>query len=214
MTSKTSPSLLISKDTSYVRILCSRNMCASQKHLFPGYDEASVTFETLPYVNYADASFCFIFSLSLLLPSRCYRKPLNSWSFRGRGRGEGRGGYKRPLSRIHKRGNRAGARCKFITHVCRAFVRVRLFVKSNQILSNAYSRHFYKTSIVEAGRNVAMWSFSSIVNIRLLVYNRLLELTKWILEYKTLFFLLVAILFLFFAHNETTSFLFVTKIKL
>lgn len=162
-------------------------MCASQKHLFSGYDEARITFETLPYVNYADASFCFIFSLSLLLPSRCYRKPLNSWSFRGRERDEGRGGYKRPLSRMHKRGNRAGARCKFITRVCRAFVRVRLFVKSNQILSNAYSRHFCKTSIVEAGWNVAMRWFSPIVNIRLLVYNRLLELTKWIFKKRYFF---------------------------
>lgn len=87
-------------------------------------------------------------------PPRCYRKPLNSWSFCGRGQ-KGSGGQ--ALSRMHKRGNRAGARCKFITRVCRAFVRVRLFVKSNQILSSAHSRRFYKSSIAEVGRDVAMW---------------------------------------------------------
>lgn len=140
-------SLLISKDTPYAADFA-REMCAHRGNIyFPGCDEARVTYETLPYVNYAGASFCFIFSLSdLFLPSRCYRKPLNSWSFRGRERGEGRRRYKRPLSRMNKRGNRAGARCKFVTHVCRTFVRVRLFVKSNQILSNIHSRHFYKSS--------------------------------------------------------------------
>lgn len=217
MTSKTWPSLLISKDTPYARISPEKCVCASEKHLFPGCDEARVTFETLPYVNYAGPSFCFIFSLSDLLSSRCYRKPLNSWSFRGRGRGEGRGGYKRPLSRMNKRGNRAGARCKFVTHVCRMFVRVRLFVKSNQILSNTHSRHFYKSSIVEAGRNVAMRSFSSIVNIRLLVYNRLPELTKRFFEYKTLFFFyLLRYCSFFFIRNEVISFFFSfgTKVKL
>lgn len=99
-----------------------------------------------PYVNYcryASVSFCFIFSTSPRPSSRYYRKPLNSWSFRGRGHEEQWRGQ--ALSRMNKRGNRARAWCKFITRVCRAFVRVRLFVKSNQILSSAHSRRFYKS---------------------------------------------------------------------
>lgn len=172
MTSKTSPSLLISEDTPYARGFRSRNVRASEKHLFPGLRRSARYLRNAPLCKLRGRFFLFYIFSTPPPPSapsppprlfRCYRKPLNSWSFRGREQDEGRGGYKRPLSRMHKRGNRAGARCKFITHVCRAFVRVRLFVKSNQILSNAYSRHFYKSSIVEAERIVAMRSFSSIV---------------------------------------------------
>lgn len=110
------------------------------------------TFGT-PYVNYcryANVSFCFIFYP--LHPAVIG----NHWiTIHDRFADEG-GGAGQALSPMNKRGNRAGARCKFITRVCRAFVRVRLFVKSNQILSSAHSRRFYKRSIAEADRGTAM----------------------------------------------------------
>lgn len=133
-------------------------VCASERsswvgeYLFSGNDEMRVTFKTLShYVNYCRyAGVFFLFYILLSLDSTpCYRKPLNSWSFHGRGQKSSGG---QALSPMNKRGNRVGVRCKFITRVCRAFVRVRLFVKSNQILSSVHSRRFYKSSIAEAGR--------------------------------------------------------------
>lgn len=98
-TLRTLPScLLISKDTRAYTRKCSVQVCASERSFewaniyFPATTKRAsrVTFGTLSlYVNYcryASVSFCFIFSFHLFYSSpRCYRKPLNSWSFHGRG---------------------------------------------------------------------------------------------------------------------------------
>lgn len=104
---------------------------------------ARVTSATLSYVNYRRYERFFLFYIPY--------PPVvigNHW-IHDRSAGGRRGKGERTRPRMNKRGNRAGARCKFITRVRRAFVGRCLFAESNQILSNAHSRHFYKSSRVE-----------------------------------------------------------------
>lgn len=201
-TLRTLPSLLISKDTLYVcsddsvRESASREIVEGE-HLFLGCEaRASRYLRNTPLCKLLSIRECFFLFYIPYLPVVIG----NHWihdRFADEGEEEGGRTSARSLEWI-KKAIGAGARCKFITRVCRAFVRTRLFVESNQILSNTHSRYFFikvlSSKLVEKCDDFVVYDYAfSIVNIQYtLVYISLYIndyiLTNWLFENKDIAF--------------------------